>query len=86
MFSGRPADFAEWRFSMDGALAVGQVPPTEEVSYAVSFLTRDARSWFMTQCSGENRPKDRPILRERLKEAFSPDLERALNRSNLLKI
>ena len=28
----------------------------------------------MTQCSGENRPK-----------AFSPDLERALNRSNLLR-
>ena len=86
VFSGRPADFAEWRFSMDEALAVARVPPTEEVSYAVSFLSGDARRWFMTQCSGENRPKDWPILRDRLKEAFSPDLERALNRSNLLKI
>ena len=86
VFSGRPADFAEWRFSMDEALAVARVPPSEEVSYAVSFLSGDARRWFMTQCSGENCPKDWPILRDRLKEAFSPDLERALNRSNLLKI
>ena len=34
VFSGRPADFAEWRFSKDEALAVARVPPTEEVSYA----------------------------------------------------
>ena len=74
VFSGRPADFAEWRFSMDEALAVARVPPTEEVSYAVSFLSGDAQRWFMTQCSGENRPKDWPILRDRLKEAFSPTL------------
>ena len=26
VFSGRPADFAEWRFSMDEALAVARVP------------------------------------------------------------
>ena len=78
VFSGRPADFAELRFSMDEALAVARVPPTEEVSYAVSFLSGHARRWFMTQCSGENRPKDWPILRDRLKEAFSPDRERAL--------
>ena len=38
VFSGRPADFAQWRFSMDEALAAARVPPTEEVSYAVSFL------------------------------------------------
>ena len=71
---------------MDEALAVARVPPTKEVSYAVSFLSGDARRWFMTQCSGENRPKDWPILRDRLKEAFSPDLEKTDQISNLLKI
>ena len=37
----------------------------------------------MTQWSGENRPKDWPILRYWLKEAFSQDPERALRQDPL---
>lgn len=84
VFSGRPLEFEEWAFSIEEALS--RVPQKEEVSFAVSYLSGDARRWFMTYCTTESRPDDWLTLKGKLREAFSPEFEKALYRSKLLKI
>lgn len=82
-FSGTPADLAEWVFTLEEALA--SQPQENEVRYAVSYLTGDARRWFMTLCNNGMRPTTWTALKAQLVSAFAPDHEKERNRGRLLK-
>ena len=84
VFSGRPLEFSEWQFAIEEALAV--VRPADQVRFAVSYLSGDARRWFMTAYPDGERPKDWTSLRNGLRAAFSPDGERAFHRTRLFRI
>ena len=74
VFSGRPVEFSEWQFSIEEALAV--VRSADQVRFAVSYLSGEARRWSMTAYPDGERPNDWTSLRNGLRAAFSPDGER----------
>ena len=84
VFSGRPLEFSEWQFAIEEAHAV--VRPADQVRFAVSYLSGDARRWFMTAYPDGERPKDWTSLRNGVRAAFSPDGERAFHRTRLFRI
>ena len=86
MLSGKPADFSEWCVGMEEALAM--VPQDMQIRFVVSYLTADARRWFMTTYSACGRPLPNgwSSLRKEPHGAFSPELEKTSHRSRLLGI
>ena len=68
--------------------AFAVVRRADQVRFAVSYLSGDARrwQWFMTAYPDGERPKDWTSLRNGLRAAFSPDGERAFHRSRLFRI
>ena len=72
-FNGETAAFKEWAFGVEIALnASPSRSPEDEVNFAASLLSGNARLWLMSALEAGDSFKDWPALRDALAEVYGP--------------
>lgn len=79
-----PLSFAPWAFEVEEALSRRNLAPPEEISYAASFLSNNAKIWFITLCEDGKRPTNWSALKTLLSASFGPSHNKERTRFTLL--
>ena len=87
VFDGNQATFKEWTFAMELALrSLAFADPTEDVDYAIGYLSGNARLWVISALDGGTTYDTWDALKKALTSAYGPVHDQERCRLNLFAL
>ena len=87
VFDGNQATFKEWTFAMELALrSLAFADPTEDVDYAIGYLSGNARLWVISALDGGTTYESWDALKKALTSAYGPVHDQERCRLNLFAL